>query len=398
MAMQHLDDVRAIMDQFAVETGLAGQPQPPRRYLWTDAFAVCNFLELFRHTGEQRYLDDARRLVEQVHVVLGQFADKDPRRGWISGLEQQAGVEHPTCGGLRIGKPLPERGPDERFDERLEWDRDGQYFHYLTKWMQALARIAAVADAPHYQRWALELARAAHAGFTYATPAGGPKRMHWKMSVDLSRPLVASMGHHDPLDALLTYLELKASSRRFDGAAGDMSLDDEIADCQAMCAGKAWATDDPLGTGGLLCDALRIARLRLLGESCAPLELRRLLPDCVAGLAAFELSGTLAYPAGRRLAFRELGLATGLHALDRLRELTQAHPDTFSVLECKQLAGLMRYSHLAGLVERFWLQRAHRQVQAWQAHPDINAVMLATSLAPESFLVIPGNQQLMREQ
>lgn len=392
--MEHFDDVRAIMEQFAVDTGLAGQRPSPRRYLWTDAFAVCNFLALFRHTGEQRYLDDARKLVEQVHVVLGRFADTDARRGWISGLEEQAGAEHPTRGGLRIGKPLPERRPDERFDERLEWDRDGQYFHYLTKWMQALARIAAATGAPHYQRWALELASAAHAGFAYAPTVGGPKRMYWKMSVDLSRPLVDSMGHHDPLDALLTYLELRAGSRHFAGAAADVSLDSAIVDCQAMCAGKSWATDDPLGTGGLLCDTLRIAELRLLGESCAPLQLRRLLAECEAGLEAFGQSGTQAYPAGHRLAFRELGLATGLHALVRLRALAQRHPDTFSVLECKQLARLERYGHVSGLIERFWLQPGHRQVPSWTGHADINAVMLATSLAPESFLVMrPGASQ-----
>jgi hypothetical protein len=34
---------------------------------------------------------------------------------------------------LRIGKQLAERRPGERFDERLEWERDGQYFHYLTR-------------------------------------------------------------------------------------------------------------------------------------------------------------------------------------------------------------------------------------------------------------------------
>jgi hypothetical protein len=45
-------------------------------------------------------------------------------------------------GGLRIGKPLKERGANEPIDESLEWDRDGQYFHYLTKWMHALCRAA----------------------------------------------------------------------------------------------------------------------------------------------------------------------------------------------------------------------------------------------------------------
>lgn len=31
------------------------------------------------------------------------------------------------------------------------------------------------------------------------------KRMYWKMSVDLSRPQVPSMGHHDPLDGYISY-------------------------------------------------------------------------------------------------------------------------------------------------------------------------------------------------
>ena len=42
-----LDRVEQIMAQFAAETGLTGACAP-RRYLWTDAFAVCNFLELYR--------------------------------------------------------------------------------------------------------------------------------------------------------------------------------------------------------------------------------------------------------------------------------------------------------------------------------------------------------------
>ena len=37
----------ALMDAFAARTGLTGA-QPPQRYLWTDAFAVCNSLGLAR--------------------------------------------------------------------------------------------------------------------------------------------------------------------------------------------------------------------------------------------------------------------------------------------------------------------------------------------------------------
>jgi hypothetical protein len=38
--------------------------------------------------------------------------------------------------------------------------------------------------------------------------------MHWKMSVDLSRPAVASMGNLDPYDGLVTYSVLKTLADR----------------------------------------------------------------------------------------------------------------------------------------------------------------------------------------
>ena len=64
---------------------------------------------------------------------------------------------------------MNERRPDEPPNERLEWDRDGQYYHYLTKWMHALNRVGRVTGDPTYTRWAMELAKTAHARFTYAT-------------------------------------------------------------------------------------------------------------------------------------------------------------------------------------------------------------------------------------
>ena len=38
----------AIMLDFARTTGLDPTSEHPKRYLWTDAFAVCNFLSLYR--------------------------------------------------------------------------------------------------------------------------------------------------------------------------------------------------------------------------------------------------------------------------------------------------------------------------------------------------------------
>ena len=85
---------------------------------------------------------------------------------------KQTGRQHPTKGGLRIGKPLTERQLGEPIDERLEWDRDGQYFHYLTKWMHALCRAAFVTGNSAYIEQALELAEAAFNGFVQRSASG----------------------------------------------------------------------------------------------------------------------------------------------------------------------------------------------------------------------------------
>jgi len=221
-----------LMERFAGLTGLTGKVQP-RRYLWTDAFAVCNFLGLLRETGHSDYLQLAMRLVDQVHRILGRHRPDDQRSGWISGLSEEEGERHPTSGGLRIGKTMNERQASEPPDPQLEWDRDGQYFHYLTKWMHALNRVSGETGDDRCLQWAAELAIAAHRAFVQEVRPGGPKRMAWKMSIDLSRPLVDSMGQHDPLDGLVTSLELRVQDRLSpDQSAG---LDAAIADFSRLC-------------------------------------------------------------------------------------------------------------------------------------------------------------------
>ncbi len=382
-----------IMKAFARRTGLTGN-HPPKRYLWTDAFAVCNYLELLHRTGEERYLQMAFTLVDQVHWVLGRHREDDPRRGWISGLDEEAGKRHPTAGGLRIGKKLAERGPEEPYDDQLEWDRDGQYFHYLTKWMHALNQVARVSGRMRYNRWALELARAAHVGFTYIVPGSDKKRMYWKMSIDLSRPLVSSMGQHDALDGLVTYLHLAGTANRDPEQSPVLNLDREIAEVMAMCAQMSWRTDDPLGIGGLLADGCLLAQIT--GKSDLPLEelLIDILTDAAAGLERFIISGPLKYPAEYRLAFRELGLAIGLHGLEKTVTVIKDQPQYFSRQEIllSRLADLWKHSFLAGEIEEFWLAPLHQQSKIWTGHLDINSVMLATSLGPEGYLDAADNQ------
>ena len=52
------------------------------------------------------------------------------------------------------------------------------------------------------------------------------------------------------------------------------------------------------------------------------------------------------------------------------------------------LARLYEFSYLCNEIEGFWLHAAHQQNQTWCDHEDINAVMLATSLAPYGVLLV----------
>jgi hypothetical protein len=373
-------------------TGLALSDSHPRRYLWTDAFAVCNYLELFCQTNDETYRTLALSLVDQVHNTLGRHRDDDPRQGWISGLDEQEGRRHPTVRGLRIGKPLNERRPDEPPNERLEWEQDGQYYHYLTKWMHALNCTARVTGDPAYIRWAMELARTTHARFTYAVTHGGRKRMYWKMSIDLTYPLVSSMGQHDPLDGYVTYNELQAAASRdlkFKELA-PLNLKPEIADMAQICRGISLPTDDPLGIGGLLFDASRIAQMMINGAIKEMSLLEAVVGSALLGVKAFARGETLAYPAEYRLAFRELGLCIGLAAVEDLAKRIVDNPDKFHQGQLEpRVIELMRYGPpLREEIEEFWMDGKNREAGTWTEHREINMVMLATSLAPRAFLMI----------
>ena len=381
---------REIMLEFARLTGLSPARAHPRRYLWTDAFAVCNYLELYSQTNNKAHLDLALQLVDQVHHVLGKHRGDDPRQGWISGLDAQQGEEHPTVGGLRIGKQLNERKPNEPSDERLEWDQDGQYYHYLTKWMHALNCVSQATRDPAYIRWAIELAKTAHAKFTFAPSYGGRKRMHWKMSIDLSYPLVPSMGQHDPLDGFVTYCELQAAAANYLDGSSYPDLGHEIVDMARICQGIQLPTDDPLGIGGLLYDACRIAQLMAKGQIRDPSLLETVVHAASMGIESFKISGSLEYPAEYRLAFRELGLSIGLSAVERMLAIIEENPNVFCQMSSlpQIVEGLREYMPLGETIEMFWMNNKNRQASTWIEHREINMVMLATSLAPNRFLSI----------
>jgi hypothetical protein len=395
MADKRTNQAAALMQEFAADSGLiAGQP--PRRYLWTDAFAVCNLLGLAQRTGDRRQTELALQLVAQVHGVLGHHREDSGQEGWISGLGRVEGESHPTSGGLRIGKPLPERAVDEPFDERLEWERDGQYFHYLTKWMHALDRVTRATGCLQFTHWARELAQTAFERFTWLPDDGfGPRRMHWKMSIDLQRPLVASMGQHDPLDGYITAVQLRSTAAAAPDPVAGPDLETVTEGFAAMIRRGEWSTNDPLGLGGLLCDAWRIAQVtreKALPEGLPePHLFASLLDAALMGLKYYANGGELRLPAEHRLAFRELGLAIGLHAVERMWQSMRksAWRPLSGARVRERLDALMQYDGLREDIESFWLIPANRRTSAWHEHADINQVMLATSLAPGGFLDLP---------
>jgi hypothetical protein len=385
-----IDEAITLMNSFAVRTGLVSG-QPTRRYLWTDAFAVCNYLGLARNTGNHVFTERALQLVNQVHHILGRHRDDDSRSGWISGLDESEAELHPTRGGLRIGKGLPERGPREAFDEQLEWDRDGQYFHYLTRWMHALDQVTRTTKQPHFNAWARELAETAFAAFSY-TPAYArePRRMHWKMSIDLTRVLVPSMGQHDPLDGYISNLQLRVTAAALPPPVTGPDLEDETSQYATMLRRSELATADPLGLGGLLVDAYRLQQLLQQGAQTGTQLLNQLLDAALTGLPHYLRAGELQLPARHRLAFRELGLAIGLHAVERMQqEAGHAVKHTVANPALRtQLQALMQYLPLRDEIEEFWREPQQQGTATWIEHRDINEVMLATSLAPDGFLVL----------
>jgi hypothetical protein len=374
----------SLMNDFSVRTGVVGYNDSSSRYLWTDAFAVITFLALRRSTGNQEYLNRAVHLVDLVHHVLGCHRRDDRRTGWISGLSKSEGESRPTAGGLRIGKPLPERRAGDPLDERLEWQRDGQYFHYLTKWMHALSLLSRETGDPKWNTQATDLAMTAFAAFVNLPRPGAMPRMCWKMSIDLSRPLVPFMGQLDPLDGFVSFCRLQSTARRF--GLNSLGLDNAIAVMRRACGNDAvWATADPLSIGGLLGEASQLAELIASGDMPFDRLLTHLVADIQRSLEDYMCSGDLTLSFEKRLAFRELGLSIGLQAIETMREAVRNRPGRFggevsAASLLSRLDSMTRYLPLIEHIEDFWCTPAVQASAAWAEHRDINSVMLANSL------------------
>ena len=111
--------------------------------------------------------------------------------------------------------------------------------------------------------------------------------------------------------------------------------------------------------------------------------------DAVRSLDAFAASHELERPVEGRLAFREIGLAIGLHAVESMRQAIIHSPSRFgSRADVERRLGsaqaLLEHIGLAEEVERRWLDPAAQATPVWRSHEDINCIMLAAALVPDA--------------
>ncbi|EJU02109.1 hypothetical protein DACRYDRAFT_115900 [Dacryopinax primogenitus] len=256
------------------------------RYLWTDAFGVLNFLTLYKETREQRYLSLAARLIATVHDILGRTRDGVSR---LPGATEA----NPVGGGLRIGK-----------EEDTGRDGDGQYHHYLTLWMFALNRMSLASQDQVYNHLAIALAQAIHPAFVHDREASRP-RMYWKVSMDLSKPLVSSEGNLDPIDGYVVYTLLQRTD-------GSDALQAEIDDYRKILHTKwrYYVSDDPLDLGMTLWTAHWLQGEEEWADA--------LVTKAFSCLSSVWDDGYFQLASRHRLAFREFGTCLGI----------QCHEDT----------------------------------------------------------------------
>jgi hypothetical protein len=241
------------------------------RYLWTDAFGLVLYVSLYRETGEQRWLNQAKWLVGEVDRVLGR-----PR-------------------GYRIGEAP---------------DRDGQYFHYLAMWMFALACLGEHDAA--YREKGIRVAKDVHAPFVIAG-----RGVIWKMEEDLSGPYPGyGLGAMDAFDGYVSYRLL-----------GQTELAGEIAEMRAIME-RQYETldiDQDLGLGMMLWLAHFFPN-----EDWAVVQ-REL---CIGALDRLWIDppgyfGRASYAREVRIAFANYGVSVGLQSQDMCPERVKALNDYF---------------------------------------------------------------------
>lgn len=209
-----------------------------RRYLWTDAFGVLAYTsiaEMYEMNNEKgkanTYHRACDKLINTVHECLG-----SPRsNAKDDAMKIDPSSTSPTGHvGLRIGKLHSRKVTD------YGMEYDGQYWHYVDKWLLALARAGHVNEGLH-------IAKSCFSAF-FDVDHGG---IRWKLSVDSTAPpsLRYAGPSDDTLVALIVFSILEAARARVCGDDAP-SLSDEIQMLKSALIGyKPRVTNDPLGWG-----------------------------------------------------------------------------------------------------------------------------------------------------
>lgn len=223
------------------EAGLCADGKQ-RRYLWTDAFAVLSYISISdsydkegNHTDAEKFRQAAMVLIDVVHRCLG-----SPR----SGRDADAMVlDMSTPGGfvgLRIGKVVSKKNTDPGMLY------DGMYFHYIDKWLLALARSNRVEDA-------IKIAKSCFPFFFDAGPRGDGQLggIRWKISTNASPPEFFNTvrgANDDTLNALIVFSILEAHRGK---CKDELNLKNEIKMLKRSLNGYVPKVSirDPLGWG-----------------------------------------------------------------------------------------------------------------------------------------------------
>jgi hypothetical protein len=198
------------------------------------------------------------------------------------------------------------------------------------------------------------------------------------------------MGQHDPLDGFITCAELQLIAGNYSGLHSFPSLATEMTGMAGICQGMELSTDDPLGTGGLLSDAFRIAQLSVISGKSYGRLLESVMDSALPGLVSCAQGGSLDLPAKYRLAFRELGLAIGLAGAKNLCALIRHNPELFKDTGSLQhkAEAILAYVPLKEAIIQFSMSDKNRESPTWTGHKEISMVMLATGIAPDGFLTL----------
>ena len=264
-----------------------------RRYLWTDAFAVlafCSIAERYESEGKlvaaSLYRNASNKLINVVHECLGAPVSSKAENAMHKDPRSPTGYM-----GLRIGKVNSRRVTDAGMEF------DGQYWHYVDKWLFALERAGRSDDA-------IKIAKSCFPYFFDSSRGGG---IRWKLSVDGTPPsgLEHAYANQDTLSALVVFSVLGKHNK---------DLAEEISMLRNALDGyRPRVTTDPLGWG-LEAFYNQFLQDHPMSDALESLQARALDPSHLS--LPFRLYGAMI---GARIA----GIAT--QKVDSLEQMSLAH-------------------------------------------------------------------------